>query len=117
MRVTVEEIAEEDLIVLKSGYGLRDLIELLFADSGLRPRIRPEADEHTPPAGSSPPGSALTADERIRPIDPAGGRSVERQQHPLPHRPLAGLRRAVARVQCRSAVHLVARSLIISWSR
>jgi DNA-binding transcriptional LysR family regulator len=48
VRVTVEEIAEEDLIVLKSGYGLRDLIELLFADSGLRPRISFEADDaHT----------------------------------------------------------------------
>ena len=48
VRVTVEEIAEEDLIVLKSGFGLRDLIELLFADSGLRPRISFEADDaHT----------------------------------------------------------------------
>ncbi|HEY5788857.1 MAG TPA: LysR family transcriptional regulator [Microlunatus sp.] len=47
-RVTVAEIAQEDLIVLKSGYGLRDLIELLFADSGLRPRISFEADDsHT----------------------------------------------------------------------
>jgi DNA-binding transcriptional LysR family regulator len=47
-RVTVPEIAAEDLIVLKSGYGLRDLIELLFADSGLQPRISFEADDaHT----------------------------------------------------------------------
>ena len=48
MRVTVADIAREELIVLKSGYGLRDLIELLFADSGLRPRISFEADDaHT----------------------------------------------------------------------
>ena len=48
LRVTIAEIAQEDLIVLKSGYGLRDLIELLFADSGLRPRISFEADDsHT----------------------------------------------------------------------
>ncbi len=47
-RVTVPEIAREDLIVLKSGYGLRDLIELLFAESGLQPRISFEADDsHT----------------------------------------------------------------------
>ena len=31
--------------MLKSGYGLRDLIELLFADSGLQPRISFEADD------------------------------------------------------------------------
>jgi DNA-binding transcriptional LysR family regulator len=47
-RVTIADIAAEDLIVLKSGYGLRDLIELLFADSGLQPRISFEADDaHT----------------------------------------------------------------------
>ena len=47
-QVTVAELAREDLIVLKSGYGLRDLIEQLCADSGLRPRISFEADDaHT----------------------------------------------------------------------
>ena len=150
--------------MLKSGYGLRDLIEQLFADSGLRPRISFEADDaHTarglvsaglgvtvvpsyvpdaetvqlridhpearrtigavarrgvlvPSVGAfldflrglrtghlgrgarpvrasrSRRRSALTADERVRPIDPAAGRPVERQQHPLPHRPLTRLR-------------------------
>ena len=47
-RVTLAELAQEDLIVLKSGYGLRDLIEVLFTDSGLEPRISFEADDsHT----------------------------------------------------------------------
>ncbi len=47
-RVTLAELAREELIVLKSGYGLRDLIETLFADSGLEPRISFEADDsHT----------------------------------------------------------------------
>jgi DNA-binding transcriptional LysR family regulator len=47
-RVSVPEIAREDLIVLKSGYGLRDLIEQLFADTGLQPQISFEADDsHT----------------------------------------------------------------------
>jgi DNA-binding transcriptional LysR family regulator len=47
-RVPLVEIAREDLIVLKTGYGLRDLIEELFADSGSEPRISFEAeDSHT----------------------------------------------------------------------
>jgi DNA-binding transcriptional LysR family regulator len=47
-RVSLAEIAREDLIVLKAGYGLRDLIEDLFADSGSEPRIGFEAeDSHT----------------------------------------------------------------------
>lgn len=46
--VTIAELAQEDLIVLKSGYGLRDLIEALFAESGFEPRISFEADDsHT----------------------------------------------------------------------
>jgi DNA-binding transcriptional LysR family regulator len=47
-QVTVAEMAKEDLIALKSGYGLRDLIEQLYADSGAQPRISFEADDaHT----------------------------------------------------------------------
>lgn len=47
-RVSVAELADEELIVLKTGYGLRDLIEELFAESGTRPRISFEAeDSHT----------------------------------------------------------------------
>lgn len=47
-RVPLTEIAGEDLIVLKPGYGLRDLIEELFADSAATPRISFEAeDSHT----------------------------------------------------------------------
>ena len=162
--------------MLKSGYGLRDLIEVLFADSGLVPRISFEADDsHTarglvsaglgvtvvpsyvpdaetvqlridhPEArrtigavarrGISCPRSAafldflrasgpviaagslgpyarpaaagsrseLTADERVRPVDPATGRPVEGHQHPLPHRSLAGLGQRLPRARWRSA--------------
>lgn len=47
-RVSLAEIADEDLIALKPGYGLRDLIEELFAHSGSTPRITFEAeDSHT----------------------------------------------------------------------
>jgi DNA-binding transcriptional LysR family regulator len=48
VRVSLAEIAQEDLIALKAGYGLRDLIDELFAGSVAGPRISFEAeDSHT----------------------------------------------------------------------
>ena len=59
-RIEVAELAEEDLIALKTGYGLRDLLEELFADSSLTPRITFEADDSHTARGLAAAGLGVT---------------------------------------------------------
>lgn len=43
--VSIADIAERPMVALGSGYGLRQVVDRLFADAGLKPRITVEATE------------------------------------------------------------------------
>lgn len=58
--VALSEIAREDVIALKPGYGLRDLLEELFADTGLEPRITFEAEDSHTARGLASAGLGVT---------------------------------------------------------
>ena len=93
-RVTLTELAGEDLIVLKSGYGLRDLIETLFADSGLEPRISFEADDAHTARGLVSAGLGVTV---VPSYVPDGDTVQVRIDHP-------GARRTIGAVARRGVV-------------
>lgn len=93
-RVTIAQLAQEDLIVLKSGYGLRDLIEALFAKSGLEPRISFEADDSHTARGLVSAGLGVT----VVPSYAADADTVQlRIDHPQARRTIGAVaRRGVA---------------------
>jgi DNA-binding transcriptional LysR family regulator len=89
-RVTLTELAQEDLIVLKSGYGLRDLIEALFADSGLEPRISFEADDSHTARGLVSAGLGVTV---VPPYAPDAETVQLRIDHPEARRTIGAVAR------------------------
>ncbi|ACT03157.1 LysR family transcriptional regulator [Paenibacillus sp. JDR-2] len=49
--LALEELAEEPFILLKKGYALRDTVDRLFQQSGIRPRVTFEGEETSIAAG------------------------------------------------------------------
>jgi DNA-binding transcriptional LysR family regulator len=89
-RVTVADIADEDLIALKTGYGLRDLLEELFADSALTPRIGFEAEDSHTARGLVSAGLGVT----LVPSYPPDNATVQLGiDHPRARRTVGGIAR------------------------
>lgn len=90
-RVSVSDIAEEDLIALKTGYGLRDLLEELFAGSSLAPRITFEAEDSHTARGLVSAGLGVT----VVPSFPPDGETVQlRIDHPDAQRTIGAVLRS-----------------------
>jgi DNA-binding transcriptional LysR family regulator len=90
-RVSVVDIADEDLIALKTGYGLRDLLEELFVDSSLTPRIAFEAEDSHTARGLASAGLGVT----ILPSYSPDGETVQlRIDHPDAHRTIGAVIRS-----------------------
>ncbi len=90
LQVSVADIAEEELIVLKSGYGLRDLIELLFARSPSGPRISFEADDAHTARGLVSAGLGVTV---VPPYVPDAETVQLRIDHPEARRTIGAVAR------------------------
>lgn len=90
-RVSVGDIAEEDLIALKTGYGLRDLLEELFAGSTMAPRITFEAEDSHTARGLVSAGLGVT----VVPSFPPDGETVQlRIDHPDAQRTIGAVVRS-----------------------
>ncbi|HEU5483376.1 MAG TPA: LysR substrate-binding domain-containing protein [Microlunatus sp.] len=81
--VALTEIAREELIVLKAGYGLRDLVDQLFADSGAQPRISFEAEDSHTARGLVSAGLGVTV---VPPYPPDAETVQLRIDHPAAQR-------------------------------